>query len=94
MTLCDVAFLKGIHVTNYATGCIYEYDSTHTMENGVGFKEEDTPNFLGSFYSKTKAMVESVSETFSNLKNLFFHHLIIPYVYSIFFKTKVIDQLS
>lgn len=70
LTLCDVAFLKGIHVTNYATGCIYEYDSTHTMENGVGFKEEDTPNFLGSFYSKTKAMVESLLINYPNVLTL------------------------
>jgi hypothetical protein len=42
---------------NYATGCIFEYDANHPEGSGIGFKEEDTPNFTGSFYSKTKAMV-------------------------------------
>jgi len=42
---------------NYATGCIFEYDAHHPEGSGIGFKEEDTPNFTGSFYSKTKAMV-------------------------------------
>jgi hypothetical protein len=42
---------------NYATGCIFEYDANHPEGSGIGFKEEDTPNFTGSYYSKTKAMV-------------------------------------
>jgi hypothetical protein len=42
---------------NYATGCIFEYDAAHPEGSGIGFKEEDKPNFMGSFYSKTKAMV-------------------------------------
>ena len=44
---------------NYATGCIHEYDAKHPEGSGIGFKEEETPNFHGSFYSKTKAMVYS-----------------------------------
>lgn len=46
----------------YELGCIYEYDSSHPMGSDVGFKEEDTPNFKGSFYSKTKSMVEEVRD--------------------------------
>ena len=42
---------------NFATGCIFEYDAAHPEGSGIGFKEEDKPNFTGSFYSKTKAMV-------------------------------------
>lgn len=57
LTLVDVCREKGILVVNYATGCIFEYDDGHLLGSGVGFKEEDTPNFVGSFYSKTKAMV-------------------------------------
>ena len=40
--------------------CIYEYDKEHPI-GGKGFKEHDTPNFTGSFYSDTKGMVEKVS---------------------------------
>jgi UDP-glucose 4,6-dehydratase len=45
---------------NFATGCIFEYDKEHPLGSGIGFKEEDKPNFIGSFYSKTKAMVISL----------------------------------
>lgn len=64
LTLADVCREKGLVLINYATGCIFEYDSTHTLGSGVGFKEEDTPNFIGSFYSKTKAMVGFLSLIF------------------------------
>lgn len=40
--------------------CIYEYDDEHSI-GGEGFKEADPPNFMGSFYSETKGMVEKVS---------------------------------
>ena len=30
------------------------------MNSGIGFKEEDEPNFKGSFYSYTKTMAEKV----------------------------------
>lgn len=57
LTLADVCNEKGLVVINFATGCIFEYDQAHPVGSGVGFKEEDTPNFTGSYYSKTKAMV-------------------------------------
>lgn len=57
LTLADVCREKGLVVINYATGCIFEYDDEHPLGSGVGFKEEDVPNFVGSYYSKTKAMV-------------------------------------
>eukprot|EP01114_Cavostelium_apophysatum_P001507 TRINITY_DN11313_c0_g1_i1.p1 TRINITY_DN11313_c0_g1~~TRINITY_DN11313_c0_g1_i1.p1 ORF type:complete len:298 (+),score=54.73 TRINITY_DN11313_c0_g1_i1:109-1002(+) len=70
LNLCDVAFLNSIHVTNFATGCIYEYDESHEMHSGVGFTEMDKPNFVGSFYSKTKAMVEDLLSNYSNVLTL------------------------
>jgi UDP-glucose 4,6-dehydratase len=57
LTLADVCRENGILMINYATGCIFEYDAAHPEGSGIGFKEEDKPNFMGSFYSKTKAMV-------------------------------------
>lgn len=39
--------------------CIYEYDAEHTI-GGKGFKEDEPPNFTGSYYSDTKGMVEKV----------------------------------
>nr|GMD94988.1 bifunctional dTDP-4-dehydrorhamnose 3,5-epimerase/dTDP-4-dehydrorhamnose reductase [Ipomoea batatas] len=70
LTLADVCREKGLILVNYATGCIFEYDSGHLLGSGVGFKEEDTPNFIGSFYSKTKAMVEDLLKNYENVCTL------------------------
>lgn len=57
LNLAEVCREHGLLMMNYATGCIYEYDAKHPQGSGIGFKEDETPNFHGSFYSKTKAMV-------------------------------------
>ncbi|GMP66118.1 hypothetical protein CsSME_00026602 [Camellia sinensis var. sinensis] len=57
LNLADVCRERGLLMMNFATGCIFEYDAAHPEGSGIGFKEEDKPNFIGSFYSKTKAMV-------------------------------------
>ncbi|KAH6785328.1 hypothetical protein C2S51_037783 [Perilla frutescens var. frutescens] len=70
LTLVDVCREHDLLVINYATGCIFEYDAAHPEGSGIGFKEEDTPNFIGSFYSKTKAMVEELLKEFDNVCSL------------------------
>ncbi|XP_043716590.1 bifunctional dTDP-4-dehydrorhamnose 3,5-epimerase/dTDP-4-dehydrorhamnose reductase-like [Telopea speciosissima] len=70
LTLSDVCREKGLILINYATGCIFEYDKDHTLGSGIGFKEEDVPNFIGSFYSKTKAMVEDLLKNYENVCTL------------------------
>ena len=54
LNLADICFTKGIHLTTYATGCIFHYDKDFPQDSGKGFTEDDTPNFTGSYYSKTK----------------------------------------
>ncbi|OAY75313.1 Bifunctional dTDP-4-dehydrorhamnose 3,5-epimerase/dTDP-4-dehydrorhamnose reductase [Ananas comosus] len=63
LTLADVCRDRRLLLVNFATGCIFEYDDLHPLGSGLGFTEDDAPNFLGSFYSKTKAMVKSFSKT-------------------------------
>ncbi|CAM6093200.1 unnamed protein product [Calypogeia fissa] len=70
LTLADVTKEHGLILINYATGCIFEYDKAHPEGSGIGFKEEDTPNFIGSFYSKTKAMVEELLKNYDNVCTL------------------------
>lgn len=70
LTLADVCKEHGLLMLNFATGCIFEYDSGHPLGSGMGFKEEDTPNFIGSFYSKTKAMVEELLKEYDNVCTL------------------------
>ncbi|KAH6615439.1 epimerase/hydratase [Chaetomium sp. MPI-SDFR-AT-0129] len=65
LNLADCCFLKGIHCTVFATGCIYQYDEKHPWD-GPGFLETDPANFAGSFYSMTKAHVEEVIKHYSN----------------------------
>ncbi|KAI3509730.1 hypothetical protein L1887_25252 [Cichorium endivia] len=70
LTLADVCKEYGILMINFATGCIFEYDNAHPEGSGLGFKEEDKPNFTGSFYSKTKAMVEELLKEYDNVCTL------------------------
>mmetsp|Transcript_32938 Transcript_32938/g.46790 ORF Transcript_32938/g.46790 Transcript_32938/m.46790 type:complete len:316 (+) Transcript_32938:78-1025(+) len=58
LNIADLCNMRGIHCTVYATGCIFKYDDAHPLGSGVGFKEEDAPNFDGSFYSQTKGYME------------------------------------
>lgn len=66
LTLADLCHEQGIHCTIFATGCIYQYDEEHPM-GGKGFKEEDSPNFTGSFYSMTKGHVEPILASYDNV---------------------------
>ncbi|KAK4355344.1 hypothetical protein RND71_024315 [Anisodus tanguticus] len=70
LNLADVCKEHGLLMMNFATGCIFEYDAAHPEGSGIGFKEEDTPNFTGSFYSKTKAMVEELLKEYPNVCTL------------------------
>jgi 3,5-epimerase/4-reductase len=66
LNVADLCFLKGIHCTVYATGCIFKYDEAHPLGSGIGFTEEDAPNFAGSFYSQTKGYMEPLLKTYPN----------------------------
>ncbi|KAF7549954.1 hypothetical protein G7046_g8170 [Stylonectria norvegica] len=65
LNLTDCCFVAGIHCTVFATGCIYQYDHAHPI-GGPGYTEEDSPNFIGSFYSETKGHVEPIMKTYNN----------------------------
>ena len=70
LNLADITFMHGLHLTNISTGCIYEYDNAHPMGSGIGFTEEEKPNFDGSFYSRTKIQMESLLLEYPNVLNL------------------------
>lgn len=70
LNVADVAFQKNIHFINMGTGCIYTYDTDHSMGSGVGFAEEEKPNFRGSFYSHTKCMLDDLLMSYPNVLNL------------------------
>ena len=70
VTLVDEAKKLGLKVTNFATGCIYEYDAEHPLGSGKGFTELEPPNFTGSFYSYTKDIAEKLLKPFDNVLTL------------------------
>ena len=70
INLIDCAFINDIHVLNWGTGCIFEYDETHKLNSGIGFTEDNKPNFDKSFYSKTKGLVEQIIKFYPNTLNL------------------------
>lgn len=68
LNLADACEQRGIHISVFATGCIYAYDDSHPIGR-PGFKETDPANFSGSFYSATKSKVEEVRILISTLRN-------------------------
>lgn len=90
LNLADIAYIHGIHMTNIGTGCIYSYDSQHPMGSGKGFTEEDEPNFEGSFYSKSKAMLEKFLRVYPNVLYL---RLRLPLAFD-FHKRNLIAKLT
>jgi dTDP-4-dehydrorhamnose reductase len=84
LTLVDVASQLGVHVTNFATGCIFHYDDAIGKPENVPrdsnlcstagpqsvFTEDDLPNFTGSFYSLTKGYVENMLRSYDNVLTL------------------------
>lgn len=69
LNLCDLCYIRNIHVTNFATGCIFKYDAEHPM-GGKTFTEEDDGNFTGSFYSFGKGLVEKLVKFYPNVLTL------------------------
>lgn len=70
LNLADISNKYQIHLTNFGTGCIYQYDEAHPLSGGIGFVEDDKPNFDGSFYSKTKIMLDTLLLSYPNVLNL------------------------
>merc|ERR1719310_1587550 len=84
LTLVDVASQLGLHVTNFATGCIFHYDDAIGKPQNVPrdknlistagpqsvFTEDDQANFAGSYYSLTKGYVENMLRAYDNVLTL------------------------
>jgi len=66
LNLADLTYLKGIHCTIYASGCIFKYDDEHPLGSGIGFTEESFSNFAESFYSETKWYMEQMLKCYPN----------------------------
>uniref|UniRef100_A0A6C0AQN2 NAD(P)-binding domain-containing protein n=1 Tax=viral metagenome TaxID=1070528 RepID=A0A6C0AQN2_9ZZZZ len=66
LVLAAAAAKAGCHMLYMGTGCIFEYDESHTVSlsplgseaGSVGFTEESLPNFFGSGYSTVKGYTD------------------------------------
>jgi 3,5-epimerase/4-reductase len=67
--LLDACETRGIHCTNFATGCIFNYDFKYPVD-GAPIPEAYPPNYVGSFYSLTKGMVDTLSWNYKNVLTL------------------------
>jgi len=61
--LATEAHKRDIHFVHMSSGCIYTGDN-----GGKGFSEDSPPNFLGSVYSRSKALAESALRDFNALQ--------------------------
>eukprot|EP00698_Gefionella_okellyi_P009896 TRINITY_DN2540_c0_g1_i1.p1 TRINITY_DN2540_c0_g1~~TRINITY_DN2540_c0_g1_i1.p1 ORF type:complete len:309 (-),score=41.19 TRINITY_DN2540_c0_g1_i1:874-1755(-) len=67
INVVEAARQCGKGVTIFGSGCIYEYDAAHAVGSGIGFTEEEKPNFRGSFYVRMRIALEDILETFNNV---------------------------
>ena len=55
LVLLEECLARGVYIVHLGSGCIYAGDN-----GGEGFREDDAPNFAGSFYSRTKAWADQI----------------------------------
>jgi 3,5-epimerase/4-reductase len=65
LVLVKVCQEKGLYLVHVGSGCVYAGDNS-----GVGYSESDSPNFWGSFYSRTKIWSETVLSEFDHVLQL------------------------
>jgi 3,5-epimerase/4-reductase len=55
LVVLDECVRRAVYLVHFSSGCIYEGDN-----GGLGFDEDDPPNYKGSFYSRTKAAADQL----------------------------------
>lgn len=59
LILLEECLARGMYLVHMSSGCIYSGDN-----GGGGFREDDPPNFTGSFYSRTKGWSDQIMQDF------------------------------
>jgi dTDP-4-dehydrorhamnose reductase len=59
MVLLQACCERGIYLVHLSSGCIYDGDNGNR-----GFSEECPPNFVGNFYSRSKAWIDQIARHF------------------------------
>ena len=67
LALAEICKKRNIHFTYLGSGCIFDYDETHPLDQiNTGFVEDDKPNFFGSSYSIVKGYTDRLMQTMYN----------------------------
>jgi 3,5-epimerase/4-reductase len=67
LVLAEICKKRNIHFTYLGTGCIFDYDELHPLDQSdTGFVESDKPNFFGSSYSIVKGYTDRLMQTMYN----------------------------
>ncbi len=64
--IAEACSKSNTYMVHIGSGCIYETNRC----SGIGFSENDKPNFKGSFYSRTKIFSEKILEEYDNILQL------------------------
>jgi 3,5-epimerase/4-reductase len=71
LVLAEICKTRNIHFTYLGTGCIFDYDENHLLDQvDTGFVESDKPNFFGSSYSIVKGYTDRLIQTIYNNSTL------------------------
>jgi len=71
LLLAHLCQMMHIHYTYIGTGCIFEYDTEHPMDNPLeAFTEADKPNFFGSSYSIVKGITDQMMSWYPSTLNV------------------------
>jgi nucleoside-diphosphate-sugar epimerase len=68
-----------LHLTLIGTCGFYHYDETRTVENGVGFTEEDVPNHECNFYYQMRAYLERLLNECGAIKGILNLRALFPF---------------
>lgn len=64
LLLLEECLKRSIYLVHISSGCIYSNDAGNLWQQQYGFSEDDKPNFAGSFYSRSKAMIDQAMQDF------------------------------
>ena len=59
LVLLEQCLRHSIYLVHVGSGCIFDGDN-----NGRGFSEDDPPNYFGSYYSRSKMVIDSALKEF------------------------------
>jgi len=69
LNLFDLCYMEEIHCTYFGSGCLYQYNEQHSLGSGIGYSEDEEPNFDGNFYTRTRIQLEKLLDNYPNVLN-------------------------